>query len=188
MMMQFKVKVKIYAILHQRSQTNSGPEDLTPLTYTHIQDVRHSLCICFLYFSLTNKHGGSYLSGPCPGLSLSQYQCWLQWWGLFSLPAWPCSYTLFLPSICGRPARLPLTKKIFMLWTGCKRMFWRLSIWPFTTFYSYVYSKLNQAATYGYIFLEFHTYEQQQESVMTEQSAYLISFHYRIRNPTKCAS
>lgn len=49
MMMQFRVKVKIYAILHQRSQTNSGPEDLTPLTYTHVQDVRHSLCICFCF-------------------------------------------------------------------------------------------------------------------------------------------
>lgn len=164
MMMQFRVKVKIYAILHQRSQTNSGLRIWhpwpTPMYRTW--DTAFAYVFVFLYFSLTNKHGGSYLSGPCPGLSLSQYQCWLQWWGLFSLPAWPCSDTLLLPSICGRPARLPLTKKIFMLWTGCKRMFWRLSIWPFTTFYSYVYSKLNQAATYCYIFLQFHTYEQQQ--------------------------
>lgn len=134
--------------------------DLHPCTGRETQPL-HNVFV-FLYFSLTNKHGGSYLSGPCPGLSLSQYQCWLQWWGPFSLPAWPCSDTLLLPSICGRPARLPLTKKIFMLWTGCKRMFRRLSIRPFTTFYSYVYSKLNQAATYCYIFLQFHTYEQQQ--------------------------
>lgn len=62
MMMQFKVKVKIYAILHQRSQTNSGPEDLTPLTYTHVQDMRHSLCIYFCFSVLffnkqTNMEG-----------------------------------------------------------------------------------------------------------------------------------
>lgn len=81
------------------------------------------------------------------------------------------------PSAEGQHA-YPWQKKIFMLWTECKRMFWRLFIWPFTTFYSYVYSKPNQAATCSYIFLEFHTYEQSP----------MISFHYHIKYPTKCAS